>query len=68
MSEQALSGLLERMARQKERMNTHQEKYESALDRLRADMAKRDKDNLRWLIGLWIATIVVISVVVHLPI
>ena len=32
----------ERMAKQEERMSTHQAKYESALDRLRADMAKRD--------------------------
>jgi len=29
-----------------ERMNTQQAKYEGAIDRLRADMAKRDKSNL----------------------
>ena len=82
MSDQKLLEHSERMARQEERMNTHQAKYESALDRLRADMAvrdakrdadaakrdadaakrdadaaKRDKDNTRWLIGVWIATV-----------
>lgn len=50
-------------------MNTHQAEYESALDRLRADMAlmkmdaatrdaelaKRDKVNIQWNIGLAVA-------------
>ena len=42
MSDQTLLEHSERMAKQEERVNTHQAKYESALDRLRADMAKRD--------------------------
>ena len=48
-----------RLAVLEERMNTQLAKNESAIDRLRADMerrdteeAKRDKDNQRWIIGL----------------
>ena len=41
-SDQTLLEHSERMAKQEERVNTHQAKYESALDRLQADMAKRD--------------------------
>ena len=43
-SEQTLTGLSERLARQEKRMNTHQATQESAMDRLRADMAKRDAE------------------------
>ena len=60
-------------------MNTHQAPQESAMDRLRADMAKwdaemakrdaarevymakRDKDNTRLLIGMWIASVIVLG-------
>ncbi len=56
-----------------EKMNTKQAENESALDRLRADMAnwktdmanwktdmaRRDKDNLRWTVGFGIAQIAV---------
>ena len=42
MTDRTLLEYSERMAKQEERMSTHQAKYESALDRLRADMAKRD--------------------------
>ena len=47
-----------------ERMNTRQAEYESAIDRLRADMAtrdrdaaQRDRDTMRWFIGIGIAII-----------
>ncbi len=47
---------------------------ESALDRLRADMARRDtemaqrdKDNLRWQIGLWVAAVVILGVIIRWP-
>ena len=54
-------------------MNTHQAKYESALDRLRADMARRDADmakrdadaaqreiiRMRWLIGTYVGGVLV---------
>ncbi|MCY4167735.1 MAG: hypothetical protein OXE82_05595 [Rhodobacter sp.] len=56
-----------------ERMKTMHAEYEGALDRLRADMerrdadaAKRDKDNLRWQIGLWIAAVVILGVLIRL--
>ncbi len=49
----------ERMETMKAEMKANHAKYESALDRLRADMAIRDRDmairdrdNQRWLIGL----------------
>ena len=71
----------ERMARQEERMNAHQAKDESALDRLQADMAAHDddmarrfadfaeqrKDNLRWQIGISIVGIVVLGAVLRWP-
>ena len=110
MGERTLTGLSERLARQEERMNTHQATQESALDRLRADMAKRDsdrdagisklgsamdrlradmakrdadmakrdaardvdmakrdKDNTRWMIGMWVATVVVLGALITWP-
>ena len=59
MSNQKLLEYSERTARREECMNTQQAKDESTLDRLQTDMAKRDKDNTRWLIGMWIAGILV---------
>ncbi len=64
-----------------ERMKTNYAETESALDRLRADMAdwktdmanwktdmaKRDKDNLRWQIGLWVAAIVILGFIIRFP-
>lgn len=81
MSDQTLLAHSERMARRKESINTHQEKYESALDRLQADMAEHDdnmarrfadfakqrKDNLRWQIGISIVGIVVLGAVLRWP-
>ena len=32
-------------------MNTKQAEYEGALERLRADLARRDTANTRWLVG-----------------
>ena len=62
------------VARQGERMNTQPAKYEGALERLGkqiaerdVDIAKRDKDNLRWQIGLWIAAVTIIGALIHLP-
>ncbi len=62
-------------------MKTNYAETESALDRLRADMAnwktdmanwktdmaKRDKDNLRWQIGLWGAAIVILGFIIRFP-
>jgi len=44
-----------RIAVLEERMETQLAKNESAIDRLRADMEKRDKENQRWIIGLVLA-------------
>ena len=81
MSDQKLLEHSERMARREESINTHQEKYESALDRLQADMVEHDddmarrfanfvkqrKDNLRWQIGISIVGIVVLGAVLRWP-
>lgn len=57
-----------------ERMNTMQADLSATLERFRADMAKRetdwakrDKDNLRWQVGLWIAAVVIIGILVRWP-
>ena len=69
------------MAILEERMNTIKAECESALQALRTDMkqleadmakrdaesARRDKENFRWLIGLWIATVVLLGVLVRWP-
>ena len=60
-------------------MNTHQAKYEGALDRFRidmerfrADMAQRESDRMQWLIGIWIGgvlvTIAILGVFISLAI
>ena len=73
MSEPTIHEVSKELATLRERMNTHQAKYESALDRLRADMAKRDADaekrdadaaqreiiRLRWQIGIYIGGVLV---------
>ncbi len=45
-----------------------------AMDRLRTDMEKRDKEaiqrdkeNQRWIIGLFIATIVILGIIIRWP-
>ncbi len=43
---------------QEERMKTMTAENESGLDRLRADLAQRDKDNQRWVVGFGIAQMV----------
>ena len=42
MSEPTTHEVSNDLARLRERMNTHQSKYEGALDRFRADMAQND--------------------------
>ena len=48
-------------------MKTAQAEYKTDIARLAEDIAKRDKDNLRWMIGLWIVAIVVLGFVIRLP-
>ena len=54
------------LTRLREQMNTHQAKYEGALERFRADaekfradMAQRESNRMQWLIGLWIGGVLV---------
>ena len=42
MSEQTINEVSKELATVREQMNTHQAKYEGALDRFRADMAQKD--------------------------
>ena len=42
MSEPTIHEVSKELARPREQMNTHQAKYEGALDRFRADMAQKD--------------------------
>ncbi len=49
-------------------MKTMQAEYRTDIARLAEDMAKRDKDNLRWQIGLWVAAVVIIGVILRWPV
>ena len=59
--------LARQIAVMEERMNTMQADHSATLERFRTDMEKRDKDNTRWQIGLWVATIVVLGILVRWP-
>ena len=59
-------------------MNTMQAEYKTDIARLAEDaakretrlvedMAKRDKENTRWQIGLWIAAIVILGILIRWP-
>lgn len=48
-------------------MNTKQAESESAIERLEKNLAKRDKDNLRWTIATIFATGLLIIAIVRLP-
>ena len=67
-----------RLAVLEERMNTMQAEYKTDIARLAEDaakretrlvedMAKRDKENTRWQIGLWIAAIVILGILIRWP-
>ena len=66
MSEPTMHEVSKDLTRPREQMDTHQAKYESALDRLRADMekfradmAQRESNRMQWLIGIWIGGVLV---------
>ena len=73
MSEPTIHEVSKELATLREQMNTHQAKYEGALDRFRADMSKNDTaferlrtdmaqseiSRIRWMIGVWIAGVLV---------
>ena len=55
-------------------MKTMQAEYKTDIARLAednarrdAEHAKRDKDNLRWQVGLWIATVVILGILIRWP-
>ena len=48
-------------------MNTRKAEFESEFSKLREDMAKRDRDNIRWQIGLWVAAIAILGFVIRWP-
>ena len=57
-----------------ERMKPMQTEYRTDIARLAEDMAKRDtefakrdKDNLRWHVGMWVATVVLLGVMIRWP-
>ncbi len=50
-----------------ERMNTSYERLLADMARRDSEMTKRDKDNLRWQIGLWVATVVILGVIIRWP-
>jgi len=56
--------LRERMARLEERMETMKAEYRTDIARLAEDMAKRDKDNQRWVVGFGIAQMAITIAVV----
>ena len=66
MSELTIHEVSKDLTRLREQMNTHQAKYEGALDRFRADMekfradmAQRESNRMQWLIGMWIGGVLV---------
>ncbi|MCY3879684.1 MAG: hypothetical protein OXF74_10975 [Rhodobacteraceae bacterium] len=57
-----------------ERMKPMQTEYRTDIARLAEDMAKRDtefakrdKDNRRWHVGMWVATVVLLGVMIRWP-
>ncbi len=59
-------------------METHKQEYKTDIARLAEQIAKRDierdaeahkrdKDNLRWQIGLWVAAIVILGFIIRFP-
>ena len=79
MSEPTIHEVSKELTRLREQMNTHQAKYEGALDRFRADMetfrsdlAQRGSNRMQWLFGMWvggvIVTIAVLGIFIRLEI
>ena len=42
-------------------------RIDASLAQLREDIAKRDKDNLRWQVGLAVAMVVVLGILIRWP-
>lgn len=63
--ESALERLLADLARRDSDRNADIGRLGSAMDKLRADLAKQDKVNTQWMVGLWVAAIVVLGVLIR---
>lgn len=63
MSDPCTVELAAKLAVLEERMKTMQAEYKTDIARLAEDIAKRDRDNTRWMVGLWAAAVVVIIAV-----
>ncbi len=50
-----------------ERTDRRQAEYRTDIARLAEDMAKRDRDNLRWQLTLWLAAVVVLGLLIRWP-
>ena len=48
-------------------MEAMESRIDAGFAQLHEDIAKRDKDNLRWQIGLWVATVVILGIIVRWP-
>ncbi len=66
--------LAKQIAVLKQTMETHKQEYKTDIARLAEQMAKRDiethkrdKDNLRWQLGLWVAAIVILGFIIRFP-
>lgn len=42
-------------------------RIDASLAKMRADMERRDKENQRWIVGLFIATIVILGILIRWP-
>lgn len=63
MKEPTAHEMAVKLAALEERMKTMQAEYKTDIAMLAAENAKRDKANIQWMVGLWIAAVVVIIAV-----
>ncbi len=63
MSDPCTVELAKKLAALEERMKTMQAEYKTDIARLAEAIARRDRDNTRWMVGLWAAAVVLIITV-----
>ena len=64
---QALRTDMKQLKADMAKRDTEMAKREADMTKREAESARRDKENFRWLIGLWIATVVLLGVLVRWP-